>query len=85
MRVGKALTMVPRTMKKGPMSVSLRETSHAVDVVPMLAPSMTPRLERKVSIPEIDQGNSERHYRAAGLDNRSGRGAKQRASLRTAG
>ena len=52
MRVGKALTMVPRTMKKGPMSVSLMETSHTVDVVPMLAPRMTPRRERKVSIPE---------------------------------
>jgi len=30
---------------KADEDVSLRETSHAVDVVPMFAPSSTPRLE----------------------------------------
>jgi hypothetical protein len=34
------------------MSVSRIETSHAVEVVPMLAPSTTPRLDRNVRIPE---------------------------------
>jgi hypothetical protein len=34
------------------MSVNLIETNHAVDVVPTLAPSTMPRLEKNVRIPE---------------------------------
>jgi len=43
--------MAPSTMKKGPMAVNLSEMSHAVDVVPTLAPRTTPKLERNVRIP----------------------------------
>ena len=35
--------MAPSTMKKGPMAVNLSEMSHAVDVVPTLAPRTTPK------------------------------------------
>ena len=45
--------MAPRTMKKGPMEVSFSEMSHAVEVVPTLAPRTTPRLERNVRIPAL--------------------------------
>lgn len=38
-------------MNTGPMPVSLYETSQAVVVVPMLAPSITPSEARKVSVP----------------------------------
>jgi len=38
-------------MKNGPMDVSFRETSHAVEVVPTFAPSRTPRLERNEMLP----------------------------------
>ncbi len=34
-------------MNKGPIEVSLKDTSQAVAVVPTLAPSKTPRLARK--------------------------------------
>jgi hypothetical protein len=38
-------------MKNGPNDVSLSETSHAVDVVPILAPSKTPKLDRNDIVP----------------------------------
>lgn len=52
MRVGRMLRIVPRTMNRGPMSVSRIEMSHAVEVVPMLAPRTTPRLDRNVRMAE---------------------------------
>ena len=37
----------PKTMKNRPSDSSLSDTSHAVDVVPMFAPSRMPRLDLK--------------------------------------
>ena len=77
--------MAPSTMKKGPMAINLSEMSHAVDVVPTLAPRTTPKLERKCQDSRIDQRNGKGNDRAAGLNNRSGDCAKQYPADRTTG
>ena len=78
MRVGTALMMVPNTTKKGPMAVSLSETSHA-GRRPDIGTQDDTQTRPKGQDSGIDQCNRKRDDGAAGLDN----GGRERADQYT--